>query len=463
MTEPLWDWQASELETHPWNGDRNDKRALFAGTRLGKTRVAVELLRGPGAPSRGVVTTLLTAGPQWHRWMNDYGLDVIPGYRMSVAKVAQFLHDTRKSAHPRILLVNDDKLPHLADDILKWKPEALIVDESQRHRSPSAQRARSMRRIGKAVDGMRLLSGTPAPNHFGNLWGQMSPCDPETWGTYTEFKERFLVCDAVYKSKVLAVRNPEDLREMILERASIWRREDVFGPDSWQIVQREVDMPDEAWAAYHQLAKTWVLDAPVEMDTQNILVRMLRLQQITSGFLPLPEGGVVKLHSAKIDALEADLEEIVDGGGKAIVFHRFRPEGREAAEMLKRRQTEGFEINGDTGIAWRGTFIDRFANEPGAMVGIVQSQSGGTGISFAEAGYAHFLSRSFNFDEDMQARDRIFKPHEPRVVHYYTVPGTIDDYIAEVLAKKQNVHDAIRNADRMSLVYGTQRRKRMKL
>ena len=47
-----------------------------------------------------------------------------------------------------------------------------------------------------------------------------------------------------------------------------------------------------------------------------------------------------------------------------------------------------------------------------------------------------------------------------RTVTFYRVAGTVDDYIAEALASKQNVHEALMRADREALAYGTLRRRK---
>jgi hypothetical protein len=85
---------------------------------------------------------------------------------------------------------------------------------------------------------------------------------------------------------------------------------------------------------------------------------------------------------------------------------------------------------------------------------VVQTQAGGVGISLAEATHALFVSRGFSFTDDEQARDRIYKPGQNRVVTYYQVERTVDDFIAGVLDRKGDVHEAITNADHRALAFG---------
>jgi hypothetical protein len=399
--------------------------------------------------------------------MEAAGLTVYPAYRMSGPKIVAALKS--KEWDDGIILINDDKLFACIEELIRWAPEACIFDESHRFRGVSTRRARSMRRLAWRAQFVRLLSGTPTPNHFGDLWGQMVALSREDWEpAFHKFAARFLVLDSMFPSRVLAHKNVDELQGLILKWADVVRREDVYGPDEWQEIEREVEMPESAWRLYHQLAREWILDAP-EIETTNVLVRMLRLQQIASGFLPdsAEADHEVELHSGKIDACVADLSEVIASDEKAVVYHRFTREGKVLTERLEglhnrlAPQVEIVVINGATSVGRRGEGIERFEKTKKPAVAIVQVQSGGTGISFAEARHVMFLSQMFNLDDQLQARDRAYKQvggkAMPRTVTFYRVPGTVDDTIKEILESKLNVHEAMRNVDRTALVYGTLR------
>jgi SNF2 family DNA or RNA helicase len=93
------------------------------------------------------------------------------------------------------------------------------------------------------------------------------------------------------------------------------------------------------------------------------------------------------------------------------------------------------------------------------MVAVVQVRSGGTGISFASASHALFVSRGFSFADDEQARDRVYARGAARCVTYYQARNTVDDFIAAVLSSKQDVHDAVTKADKETMAYGYINRK----
>jgi hypothetical protein len=463
-------YQQAEVDDHR----AAPKRALFWQPRVGKTLVAVRSL--PPGLLRGVVVAPYGVCPIWKRYLADAGYGVIPIYERPNSEALDLLKTAYASDEPVVALTNYQRLPQLAasfgggkgaplsDLLAAWKPGALVIDESHMIASPSARWARAVRSLAWSAPWVRCLSGTPAANHYGSLWGQLSALDPDEWGHfYREFRERYLVCDAVWPSQVVGYKNVDELRARLQRVCSIVRRADVFGPDMWEPEVREVELPRKAMHLYRKLAREWLIDDPdarLFVDGSHILTRLLRLQQIASGYVVPESGDETPVHAAKIDAAVADLGEIVASGEKAIVFHRFTWEGTQLLERLSGFGCPVLRINGAVPAAERDAITARVERESGAMVVLVQTQSGGVGISFAEAAYALVLSQSFSFVAEEQARDRIFKPNATRHVMYYRVTGTVDEFIAEALERKLDMHTALIHLDREDMAFGTVSRRR---
>ena len=71
-----------------------------------------------------------------------------------------------------------------------------------------------------------------------------------------------------------------------------------------------------------------------EVSAPIILVQLLRLSQITSGFLKTPEGKILRFkEQPKIQALRENLE--VNNGKPLIIWSRFIPEVKMIAELLQ--------------------------------------------------------------------------------------------------------------------------------
>lgn len=448
---PLRPWQAEYLAAHR----AVPKQALFASPRLGKTRVGGELAKLWG---RALVLCPLSVAKDWTALLGALGLRVVNAAALSSAKAADLFARTDLDA----IVLNDDKLVRVQAAAQTWLGAGggLIVDESHRMASYRSSRGKAMRKIARAARYVRLMTGTPVGSHAGNLWGQMTAIRPEAWGwSYTAFAGQHLITDPIFRSTVYGVRDPERLRAMLRRDAVIVRREDVFGPDSWQEVVRKVELPQQALNVYDRMAHEWVIDAPTPITAQSMPIVLLRLAQIASGFVPGPDGDTL-VHDAKIVACLEDLDEIAESGERAVVFYRFTAEGDELERRARKRfgDENVYRLFGESSIDERAATVDAIATGKGFRIAIVQMRAGGLGISFARAKHAMFLSEDFSFIDWQQARDRVFSPGQARVVTHYRAAGTVDEYIAQVLDGKASLHEDVRNGDRRAITFGSRYR-----
>lgn len=435
-----------------------DKRAILADPRMGKSlAAAVAMIDNP--TERTLVVSPRTVCPQWRDVLMAINGDweVHKAYDISADKACQLL----KAKPKGIVVLSDSILAPCVEAILKYKPQGAYVDESHRYAGVGTKRGRAMRRVVRQAEVARLLSGTPVPNHEGNLWGQMTALDPENWGTsFTKFADEYLVRDSSYPDKVLWVRNIPQLYNMLLQRASIYKREDEFGADDWEYVVRELELPPTARKLYDKLAKEWVLDDP-NCNPANAGVRLMRLQQITAGFLPDAFTKEVKwLHEEKIDACLADLDEIVQSGKRAVVYYYFVEEGKKALDAIRNsfgKAADVFHIGKHTSLDERDRvfkYMDAGNRGLSTAICVVATDCGGIGRSLASADYSHFLSQNFSFVAYKQARDRMWEPSVGKVVTLYRFRRTVDMFVGKTLDKKGDIHEAVRNATLEEIVYG---------
>lgn len=455
------------------------KRGLWWSPRARKTRPVIEsmaLIRERLAPMleqqkrelRGLIVTPLSVGPQWADLLEAYGFTVQRLY--ADQNRAQVLARIKKAKRTGSVLVvswrriasqtKDERRAGkcaMTEALLDFAPDCLVLDEAHEMAQVSSRQGRAARRLAWHTPWVRELTGTPSPNHYGNLWGQLVALDREEFGrSYEAFAQRYLVRDAMFPSRVLAHINTAELQAKILKYVSIVRRQDVFGPDQWVEDTKYIDLPPKARETYEKLAQAWLVDDPesaMRVDATHILKRLMRLQQVAAGYAPGDDGQVYELHTEKLDLVQEDIGNIVRAGEKAIVFHRFKWEGES---LYKRALTLGVpvhRIHGEVNAGDRAKVLAAMEQSQ-AQIAIVQTKSGGVGISFAEVPYQLVVSRSFSLTAEEQAHDRTYKPNTQRFVTYYEARNTVDEFISSVQANKQNIHRAVMHADREVMAYG---------
>lgn len=452
----LWPWQVEELlHTDP-------KRLIRADPRLGKTEYGLRWMRQVNAQISVIVAPLVVC-PQWAMLIEAQGDVKVLGLYSKPPKTVTALLDTLKaqqkaSAQRVALVVNYDKLKDLLERLIKLGVGALILDESHYIKSPSSSRGRAARRLAHSVPSVRLLTGTVAPNGPGDLWGQFCCVDRDLWGSsFTGFAKRHLIIDAMMYNRVIGVRDPKKLQEMVDACSGSYRREDVFGADQWQVVVRSFELETKARKTYDTIVKDWVLEREkdgLDLTTTHTLSRMLRLRQLTSGYLPNGVGGGKMIHTNKIDLVMGDLEDVVNAGEKAVLFHQFTWEGEEYFKRAEQLGCVVFRISGNTNAEHRARAISQFAECERGAIFVIQTAAGGIGISLATATHVLFVSQSYSFDTEHQARDRVFSPGKSRCVTFYRASRSIDNYIATILESKSDFNTALARSSIQDISFG---------
>ncbi len=212
-----------------------------------------------------------------------------------------------------------------------------------------------------------------------------------------------------------------------------------------------IELPPAAKAAYAQLKSEYQLEWAdgATLTAAHALTRLLRLQQLTSGSVPVTpaqvegiasrDGSVTReIHSEKEEAL-AELLGDLDPTEPAVVFCRFRADldrARRAAESVGR---EVMELSGaaDELLDWQ--------RAPGGEVLVAQIQSGSEGIDLTRASHTFYFSVPLSLAQYEQSRARTHRPGQRKPVTYFhlVAKGTIDSYIYRLLRNRREVIDAI--------------------
>ena len=172
------------------------------------------------------------------------------------------------------------------------------------------------------------------------------------------------------------------------------------------------------------------------MSIQHVFELVLRLKQICN-FDPATG------ESAKLERLEADLEEVVASGQKAIIFSQWVNTLEEMAKRIDHMKP--LQFHGKIPHKKRAGVIDEFRENKNRSVLLLSYGAGGVGLNLQFSSYVFLFDRWWNPALEDQAINRAHRigAAGPVTVSRYLTVGTIEQRINEILEEKREIFDTI--------------------
>lgn len=380
------------------------------------------------------------------------------------------LFRTREEGHSvplRFLAVNIDALVtkkgyEFCERFLLSGSSWIILDESSRIKNPDAARTKALMRLRRYAIGARIASGTPVTNSPVDVFAQMEFLESGLLSTtsYRAFVAEYAdVLPANHPMIVnMTIRNPRAAYAQIIARnpdgSPRWRNLDklqkLLEPHSFRVLKKDcLDLPDKIYKtitfemnveqqrAYDKMQDELRIDLGdnIELPVSE-LAALIKLQQITSGFVNTPLG--IRYVSDDNPRLKALMDAIEDVDGKFIVWARFREELQAISDALTNAGITCVQYHGGIGRDAREDAVDQFQNgEVRVFVG--QPQSGGIGLTLTAAETVFYFSNDFNLETRLQSEDRAHRIGTRKNVVYIDIAAenTIDETITRNLQRKK--------------------------
>ena len=341
----------------------------------------------------------------------------------------------------------------LLDKFLNTRISMLAVDESTIIKSPSARRTKAMIKLSKFARYRRILTGSPVTKSPLDMFSQCDFLNPHLLGfsSYYSFRNRFAVLnDANYGGRnfkqVVGYKNTEQLHEILQDFSYRVVKEECLDLPDKIYMRREFEMTKEQKKVYEQMRRSAIAFLEEgEATTTNVIVQLLRLHQISCGFLPTDEGDIVQLESNRTNELMAALEEIT---GKVIIWANYRNDIFLLKQLLIKKYGDKSLVTyfGDTKDDERVDSVSRFQNKDSAVRFFLgNTQTGGYGITLTEAQTVIYYSNNYDLEKRLQSEDRAHRIGQKNSVTYLDLvcKDTVDEKIIKALRNKISLAQAV--------------------
>lgn len=354
----------------------------------------------------------------------------------------------------------------MTDALADWKPDLVIADEAHRLKGATSRQSKALAKIAKVAKYRLGLTGTPVTKSPLDIFGQYRFLDeriftredgrPASWTWFRNEYATWGTGPAQYVVK--GYRKLPELIGKIKDHSYAVKLEDCFDLPPKTFIDVPVAMPQSTRAVYRDMAKQMIayLESGAVVTADIVLTKLLRLSQITSGFVTDPGGILHELDTAKLDACLDMIEDFSAAGEKVVVFCRFKHDYHALAQALSARDAGYLSLTGETPARSRDDVIRAFHTDKTKMVFIAQTAAGSLGIDLTPARMAIFMSLDYNTATYLQAQDRIYGPKQPHpvVIHHLLTPRTIDGVVLRTLKHGTDLAYAILHDPRRLLLEG---------
>lgn len=368
-----------------------------------------------------------------------YALAVLSG--SSAKKLDTLRHMTGTAL--QVVVVNYESAWRLEKALTAWHPDLIIADEGHKIKTHNIAASKAMHRMGAKASYRLLLTGTVITNKAIDVFSQYKFLNPAIYGnSFYAFRNRYF--DMVGYGNHTPVLKKSMEGELTEKLHSISYRatkaECLDLPETTDVI-RQVELEPAALRIYRGLVKESYAElANGEVTATNILTRLLRLSQLTGGFLGNDETAAVEqVSAAKLSALEDILDGAMAEGKKLVIIARFIPEIKAICRLLEKRGLGYSCITGE--VKNRDEQVARFQKEPEVMAFVGQIATAGLGITLTAASTMVFYSLDYSMSNFEQTKARIHRVGQrmPCTYLYLVARGTVDEKVLAALESKADL------------------------
>ncbi len=319
----------------------------------------------------------------------------------------------------------------------------LILDESQQIRNKNSKTFQAVHQL--QADHRLSLSGTPIENSLADLWAQMEFINPSILGSFSFFKEHFII--PIEKNK-----DPDAITELkqIVDPYILRRTKEQVAKDLPELVEMHhyAEMTD-AQAKIYESEKSAARNYLAGLDKQagqyrfHVLSSLMKLRQIANH--PVLSHVDYKGESGKFDDVKDQIRTVVKAGHKVLVFSSFISHLALFESWMGQSQIPYLKLTGEMSSDLRQEAVQSFQHDDSFQVFLLSIKAGGTGLNLTAADYVFILDPWWNPFVEKQAVARAHRIGRTQnvVVKRFISKDTIEEKIIVLQQQKKDLSDQI--------------------
>ena len=356
---------------------------------------------------------------------------------LRISKVIGTAPQRRKAleADADIYVIGRDSVVWLVEYFQKtgWPFDMVVIDELSSFKNPQAKRFRALRKVMPHVSRVVGLTGTPSPNGLMDLWAEVYLLDRgERLGpTLGSYREKYFRPGA--RNGYIVYRwEPYSYSQKEIEK----KISDIcisMSADDYLTMPKRIDnaipvqLSDQEMEAYNRMEQEQLLvlededDAVVALNAAAVMTKLL---QIANGSVYTAGHDVLRIHDAKLEALE----EIIDTTGEPVlVFYSYKHD----LEAIQKKIKGARILEGPDDIAdW---------NDGKVQVLLAHPASVGYGLNLQDGGHVIvWYGLTWSLELYQQANARLYRQgqEKPVIIHHLIASGTVDEEVMDALQHK---------------------------
>lgn len=346
-----------------------------------------------------------------------------------------------------IKIINPENIPWLYDELKASRNvpfDAVVVDESTDFKNPTSKRFKSLQQMLPHIPCRMILTGTPIPKNYTDLWAQTYILDlgKSLGKNITAFRRRFCAQDFWKQWHV----RPECTKEIDAAISHLVDRIDAadhltLPPLTYNRIV--IELPPKVKQAYDQGLWEIQQQQTPEDGFDSSGAEFTRLRTLCSGFAyvqdelnPDAPRETRWLHDEKIKAIGEIHQGI--GGKPLLVAFNFRAEREALVDAYGCAFIDG-AVSGVKGDAlvdqWCRGELPMLAIHPGAVKYGLNMQAGGCHMAW--------ISLPTSLADWQQTNARLFRQgqKQPVTIHSVVANDTIDSRLIGLLETKETTQD----------------------